>query len=71
MSKKTTSLSFKKYFTQDSKDAYDLLNWHKVDAELLNFQTKEVIFSQKEVEFPVDWSQNAINIVAQKYFAGT
>ena len=30
-----------------------------------------VAFEQRGVEFPVTWSQNATNIVAQKYFRGT
>jgi len=29
-----------------------------------------VSFEQRDVEFPVSWSQNATNIVAQKYFRG-
>ena len=28
------------------------------------------VFEQREVEFPKSWSQNATNIVAQKYFRG-
>ena len=27
-------------------------------------------FEQRDVEFPKTWSQNATNIVAQKYFRG-
>jgi ribonucleoside-diphosphate reductase alpha chain len=33
--------------------------------------TKEVVFEQHDVLFPEGWSQNSINIVAQKYFSGT
>ena len=29
-----------------------------------------VIFEQRDVEVPVDWSQTATNIVASKYFYG-
>ena len=29
-----------------------------------------VVFEQTNVEFPKSWSQNATNIVAQKYFRG-
>ena len=70
MTKKTTQLNLRTYFTKIDKNPYDLLNWHKVDAEILDFRTKAVIFSQKQIEFPIEWSQNAVNIVAQKYFAG-
>ena len=30
----------------------------------------KVSFEQRDVEFPKSWSQNATNIVAQKYFRG-
>jgi ribonucleoside-diphosphate reductase alpha chain len=33
--------------------------------------TGNIVFEQRGVEFTSDWSLNAINIVAQKYFAGT
>ena len=33
--------------------------------------TNTPVFEQRGVEFPEGWSQNAINIVAQKYFSGT
>ena len=70
MAKKTTNLNIKRHFTTVNIDAYDLLDWQKTAAEIVNFKTKEVIFSQQQIEFPTTWSQNAINIVAQKYFAG-
>jgi ribonucleoside-diphosphate reductase alpha chain len=36
-----------------------------------NFKEGGNAFEQRDVEFPVSWSQNATNIVAQKYFRGT
>ena len=38
---------------------------------LTNYRDGSVAFEQLEVEFPVVWSLNATNIVAQKYFRGT
>lgn len=71
MAKKlTTNLNLKRHFTDSSQDAYDLLDWKKTEAEISDFKTKKIIFQQKDIEFPSDWSQNAINIVAQKYFSG-
>ena len=35
-----------------------------------NWQDGTVAFEQLGVEFPVGWSLNATNIVAQKYFRG-
>ena len=31
---------------------------------------RPLAFEQRDVEFPTSWSQNATNIVAQKYFRG-
>ena len=36
-----------------------------------NFKDGGDAFFQPDVEFPTDWSLNATNIVAQKYFRGT
>ena len=33
--------------------------------------SKEPVFEQNNIDFPEGWSQNSINIVAQKYFSGT
>ncbi|MCY4088908.1 MAG: vitamin B12-dependent ribonucleotide reductase [Candidatus Saccharibacteria bacterium] len=68
--KPTTTLNLKRHFTDSKQDGYELLKWQKCDAQIRNYQTNEVIFSQADLEFPVGWSQNAINIVAQKYFSG-
>ncbi len=61
----------KRFYTKANQQAYDLLNWAKRDSVISNPTSKEPVFEQKNVEFPEDWSLNAINIVAQKYFAGT
>jgi ribonucleoside-diphosphate reductase alpha chain len=67
----TTSLKVGRYFTQPKSKAYDLLKWVKQDSIIKNPLTDQPVFEQKDVEFPDDWSLNAINIVAQKYFTGT
>ncbi|HEX5951513.1 MAG TPA: vitamin B12-dependent ribonucleotide reductase, partial [Actinomycetota bacterium] len=36
-----------------------------------NYKEGGNAFEQRDVEFPASWSQNATNIVAQKYFRGT
>src|SRR5690606_21249770 len=41
------------------------------DARITNWKDGSVAFEQTDVEFPTSWSQNATNIVAQKYFRGT
>lgn len=60
-----------RYFTDPKAKAYDLLTWVNRDASLKNPFTGEVVFEQKDVEIPDNWSLNALNIVAQKYFTGT
>lgn len=67
----TLSLNVKRYFTEANKKAYDLLKWEERQSRLENPATGKVVFEQNNLMFPEGWSQNAINIVAQKYFAGT
>lgn len=68
---KTTSLAVGRFFTEPKTKAYDNLKWVKRDSVIINPMTNKPVFEQLGVEFPEDWSQNAINIVAQKYFTGT
>ncbi len=66
----TTSIDISRFFTKKGVDAYGEFEWSNRDSRLTNPQTGEVVFEQKGLSFPSFWSQNAINIVAQKYFAG-
>ncbi len=66
-----TSLGVRRYFTEPKTKAYEKLTWVKRDASLKNPFTGEAVFEQKDVEIPEEWSLNALNIVAQKYFTGT
>lgn len=68
---KTTSLNVSRLFTKPKSKAYDQLKWSKKDSIIVNPMTGKPVFEQKNVEFPENWSLNAINIVAQKYFSGT
>lgn len=67
----TATLGLSRYFTRSGKKAYDQITWVRRDSEITNPMTGKPVFQQNNVEFPEDWSLNAINIVAQKYFAGT
>jgi ribonucleoside-diphosphate reductase alpha chain len=60
-----------RYFTSTGEHPYDLVTWERRDARISNWRDGTVAFEQLGVEFPVDWSLNATNIVAQKYFRGT
>jgi ribonucleoside-diphosphate reductase alpha chain len=67
----TTSLGVGRMFTRPKTKAYDQLKWVKRDSVLMNPITNKPVFEQRGVDFPEEWSLNAINIVAQKYFTGT
>ncbi|HEX6462126.1 MAG TPA: vitamin B12-dependent ribonucleotide reductase [Candidatus Saccharimonadales bacterium] len=71
MAHTTATLAIDRFFTRAGQQPYEALNWVKRDSEISNPTTGKVVFSQKGVEFPDFWSQNAINIVTQKYFYGT
>jgi ribonucleoside-diphosphate reductase alpha chain len=66
-----TNLQVGRYFTDPKTKAYDMLKWANRDSLIMNPLTKKPVFEQRAVEFPDGWSQNSINIVAQKYFTGT
>ncbi len=67
----TTILGRRRFFTAPNEKGYDKLAWETKDSTLQNPMTGEIVFQQKNVEFPAGWSVNAINIVSQKYFSGT
>jgi ribonucleoside-diphosphate reductase alpha chain len=61
-------LSIRRYFTTPGERPFDAVEWELRDARIGHGD--KVSFEQREVEFPKSWSQNATNIVAQKYFRG-
>ncbi len=61
-------LSVRRYFTTRGVHPFDAVEWELRDARIGHGD--KVSFEQQGVEFPVSWSQNATNIVAQKYFRG-
>jgi ribonucleoside-diphosphate reductase alpha chain len=54
--------------TDAAKHPFDAVEWEIRDAVIGD--PAAPAFEQRGVEFPVSWSQNATNIVAQKYFRG-
>src|SRR5687767_7152791 len=55
-------------FTESGVSPFDAVEWEIRDA--LIGDPEKPAFEQRGVEFPKSWSQNATNIVAQKYFRG-
>src|SRR5689334_19952118 len=66
---KTSGLSFRRLFTKAGTSPYDEVEWEKRTATISDSKGN-IIFEQKEVEVPKDWSMTATNIVASKYLHG-
>src|SRR5690242_1613134 len=65
-------IAFPRYFTARlaaGKTPYDEVQWETRTASIGN-DKGAVIFEQRDVEAPSEWSQTATNIVASKYFHG-
>ena len=60
-----------RHFTRPGTDPYDTVEWERRDSRIPNYKDGGDAFFQADVEFPMSWSLNATNIVAQKYFRGT
>jgi ribonucleoside-diphosphate reductase alpha chain len=67
--KKAPGLSFRRFFTKPGVSPYDELEWDLRLAQITDSQGG-IIFEQKDVEVPKDWSMTATNIVASKYLHG-
>src|SRR5215831_12489497 len=66
---KTYGLSFRRFFTKPGVSPYDEVEWEKRTATISDSKGG-IIFEQKDVEVPKDWSMTATNIVASKYLHG-
>jgi ribonucleoside-diphosphate reductase alpha chain len=71
MAPEQIGIGIRRFFTQAGVDPYDTVEWERREARIPNYKDGTDAFHQPDVEFPVTWSQNATNIVAQKYFRGT
>ncbi|GAA0121753.1 MAG: vitamin B12-dependent ribonucleotide reductase [Clostridium argentinense] len=63
----------KRYYTKSLTEnpgltVYDLFQWKKVDVFIKDHKTNTVLVDMKDLEFPKDYSQNACDIIASKYF---
>ena len=69
-SKTEAGVEFPKYFTarlEGGRTPYDEIQWETRNATIGN-DKGSIIFEQRDVLVPADWSQTATNIVASKYF---
>ena len=67
--KRAPGLTFSRHFTRPGVSPFDEIVWELRDAVIQDFKGK-IIFEQKNVEVPADWSMTATNIVASKYLHG-
>jgi len=55
------------YFTVEGHSPYSGLAFKSVASEIRN-PDGSIVFSQSDIEVPLDWSQVASDVLAQKYF---
>src|ERR1700687_3014826 len=67
--KKAPGLTFRRFFTKAGVSPYSEVEWELRNAQITDSQGG-MIFEQKNVEVPKDWSMTATNIVASKYLHG-
>ncbi len=67
--KKAPGLTIRRFFTKPGVSPYNEVEWELRTAQITDSQGG-VIFEQKNVEVPKDWSMTATNIVASKYLHG-
>ena len=56
-------------FTADNMHPFEKVTWVKRHALIVD-DKGNTVFEQQDVEFPENWSQTAVNVVASKYFHG-
>ncbi|MGA2003178.1 MAG: vitamin B12-dependent ribonucleotide reductase [Terriglobales bacterium] len=67
--RKAPGLAFRRLFTKPGVSPYNDVEWEVRTASITDSQGG-IIFEQKNVEVPKDWSMTATNIVASKYLHG-
>jgi ribonucleoside-diphosphate reductase alpha chain len=60
-------LVFEPFFSTPGVHPFDQIEWELRDAAIVGEDGK-IVFEQKNVEVPKEWSQLATNVVASKYF---
>ena len=66
---KKGGLRFPRVFTRAGVNPFDEVEWDLRTAVISN-ENGQMVFEQRDVEFPKAWSQMATNVVASKYFRG-
>jgi len=56
-----------RHFTTAVSDPYDMLKWRQATSEIKE-PDGTVVFRMENIEVPANWSQVAVDVLAQKYF---
>jgi len=64
---KKTALKFKRFYTKNGVNPYGQFEYVNTNSIITN-PNGEVVFKMEHIEAPKEWSQVAIDILAQKYF---
>jgi ribonucleoside-diphosphate reductase alpha chain len=62
-------LTLDRRFVPEGADPFDEVEW-ELRAAVIQGESGEIVFEQREVEVPKPWSQLATNVVVSKYFRG-
>ncbi|MBL4617318.1 MAG: vitamin B12-dependent ribonucleotide reductase [Robiginitomaculum sp.] len=60
-------MKIERVFTKPNTDIYDLVGFKTISSAITN-PDGEMVFDAGDVEAPLNWSQVAIDVMAQKYF---
>ena len=60
---------FSNYYSKEGKSPYDEVEW-EIRSAIITNEDGKIVFEQKDVEIPKDWSMLATNVVVSKYFRG-
>ncbi len=63
-------MKFQRRFTSNDKSPYEMFEY-KTRSSILKNPDGSVVFKMEDIEVPVQWSQVATDILAQKYFRKT
>ncbi|MBV8770982.1 MAG: vitamin B12-dependent ribonucleotide reductase, partial [Deltaproteobacteria bacterium] len=62
-------ISIERLFTRAGIDPFSEVDW-ELRSAIIAGEDGRVVFEQRDIEVPRDWSQTAANVVVSKYFRG-
>src|SRR5882724_2255761 len=62
-------VAIERFFTRPGADPMSEVDWDQRSA-VISGEDGRVVFEQRDVDVPRDWSQTATNVVVSKYFRG-